>query len=121
VSKLRSAVRWPFEQVAGAVRNIGGFLRGIDAPDLIPPSIYGTLVWIRDTFPRSLGFAERARMFSASLAFAAVLVISSFGVLTAVGIAWAVFFGSLAALRIFPAVEARWPVDSDSWPFWEVQ
>lgn len=116
-----SAVTWPFRQLRGAIGNLGGFIRGIDAADLIPPSIYSTLLWIRDTFPRSLGFASRARMFTASIAFGFVLIISSLGVLTPLGIAWMAFFAPLAALRLIPVVEAHWPVSASDWPLWEVQ
>lgn len=121
MSRLKNAIAWPFRQARGTLANLGAFIGEIEAGDLLPPSILSTLLWIRDTFPRSLGFSERARMFTASIAFGAVLVISSLGVLTPVGIAWAVWFGGLAGLRLVPAVEERWPWDKSSWPFWEVQ
>jgi hypothetical protein len=118
---LVNALAWPFRQARGTLSNLGGFIGDIEAGDLLPPSVVSTLIWVRDTFPRSLGFSERARMFTASIAFGLVLVISSLGVLTPVGIAWAVFFGGLAALRLVPVVEDYWPWDASSWPFWEVR
>jgi len=107
-------------QIRGTIANSGQTIASISLLDLLPPSIVSTLLWIRDTVPRGLGFADRTGHITGVVALTIVLIISSFGLLTVFAIG---FFGvafPLALLRVVPFVNDNWPLSESAWPLWSV-
>lgn len=113
---------WPFRQLWAATQNLASTLRGVRLRDLLPPSILSTLMFVRDSLPRSMGFtSSRTSHLTGVVVFSIALVVFSFTLLTYVAIVWVLVFGGLGVLRLFPAVEARWPLTASSWPLWSVK
>lgn len=107
------------DQVSGTARNL--LSTDVDLIDVLPPSIVGTLLWMRDTIPRGLGFSSRTSHITGVFALAVVMIIASGTFLTVLAIAFVVVMLPIALLRYIPAVEQRWPVTAADWPFWTVK
>lgn len=113
---------WPFRQIRGWFGNVWLVLTTVSLRDLLPDWIISWLIFTRDSLPRSLGFTSSLPgHLTGVVVFTAALVISSAGFLTYVAIPYALFFGTIALLRLWPAVNQRWPFDESSWPLWEVR
>lgn len=113
---------WPFRQVYGWFGNVWLVLSTVSIRDLLPSWLISTLIFVRDSLPRSLGFTSSLpRHITGVFVFTVAMVVSSLGILTYVAIPYALFFGTLALFRLWPAVNQRWPVDESSWPFWTVR
>ncbi|MFC7216469.1 hypothetical protein ACFQO4_20635 [Saliphagus sp. GCM10025334] len=118
----KNVILWPFCQMKGWLANIWLVVSTVSIADLFPPWVVSTLIFIRDSLPRSLGFTSSLpRHITGVAVFTAAMVISSLGILTYVAIPYALFFGALALFRLWPAVNDRWPVDESSWPLWTVR
>lgn len=113
---------WIGDQIRGTAGNVRSLFSAATLQGLLPPYIYETLVWIRDTLPRSLGFTgSRIKQLTGVVAFSIVMVLASATLLTWVAVVYLIVFGSLGLLRLIPAVHRRWPVSASSWPFWTVK
>lgn len=111
----------PFDQLRGTASNVRDFASFTSLQELVPPAVYSTLVWMRDTLPRGLGFSERRRHITGVVGLAVVMIVASFTILTAVAIIFFVIAMPIAILRFIPAVNKRWPLAAADWPLWEVQ
>ncbi len=110
------------EQAQGTVDNVTDLYADIEAADLIPPSILSTLVFVRDSLPKALGFTDEAAQHIANVVvFSVVLVVASLTTLTVVAVVFFAIAMPVAVARLVPAVNDLWPVRSGDWPFWEVQ
>lgn len=113
---------WIGNQIRGTASNVRSLFSSATLKGLLPPSWYSTLIWIRDTLPRSLGFTgSRIKQLTGVVAFSIVLVIASASLLTYVAIVYLIIFGSIGLLRLIPAVHRRWPFSASSWPLWTVR
>lgn len=111
----------PLKQITGTLRNAWGLISNPDLGQLLPPFIVGLLIWMRDTIPRGLGFAERSAHITGVFALAIVMVVSSVGLLTYVAVVYLFIALPIALLRLVPAVERRWPFSAADWPLWTVR
>lgn len=111
----------PFDQLRGTVQNILEFLSFASLEELVPPAVYSSLVWIRDTIPRGLGFSDRRGHITGIVGLTVVMIVASLTILTAVAIVYFVIAMAIAVTRFIPAVDDRWPFSASAWPFWEVQ
>ena len=123
---IKTVILWPFQQVYGWLQNVWLVLMTVNFRDLFPgwivDQIVSTLVFIRDSLPRSLGFTSSLpRHITGVAVFTVAMIVASATALTYVAIPYALVFGSVALLRLWPAVNSRWPVDESSWPFWNVK
>lgn len=109
------------DEAEGTVDNVKGTASQMELVDVLPPSIAGTLIWARDTIPRGLGFADRTKNITGVIGLTFVMIIASATMLTYVAVAYAAIALPIALLRFIPAVDRRWPIDKESWPFWKVQ
>lgn len=117
-----SKLLWLPRQVEGWLRNVLKTVSSIRFRDIFPPAVLSTLAFIRDQIPIGLGFTKsRVQHVMGVISTSITLVVASFGILTFVGIGFLIVFGSLAALRFWPAVERRWPLSESDWPLWEVK
>jgi len=109
------------DQAVGTLANVRSLLSSATLDSLVPPSVYTTLVWARDTIPRAFGFSSRTGHITGIIGFTAVLIIGSFTILTAVAVLFFVAAIPIATLRLIPAVNDRWPFAPEDWPLWEVR
>ena len=111
----------PIAQLRGTLANAWATVTGASLADVLPPSIYSTIIWTRDTVPRGLGWADRRAHITGVIALTAVMIIASLSLLTTVAIAYFVVAFPIALLRLVPAVEQRWPWTASDWPLWTVR
>jgi len=119
---IRDAVLWLPRQMAGALKNFWALFSDTGLNDLLPQSWVDTIIWIRDSFPRSLGFADNPQeQLINVVVFTVAMVVVSLATLTYIAIPYALLFIPVALLRFWPAVDDRWPVSPSSWPLWSVR
>lgn len=115
-------VKFVSRQIRGTISNVIDTIGSVSPLDLLPPSIRSTLVWTRDMVPRGLGFAaDRGTHFTASWVLFGLLLVTTGWWLTILAVLFFVYSSVAVGIRFIPAVEKRWPVDEDSWPFWTVK
>lgn len=111
---------WLPRQLRGWGANLWDVVTTTRLGDVLPPSIVGLILFIRDSVPRSLGFTDSLmRHVTGVVVLVVFMVLASLGVLTIVALFYGVIFGSLALLRLFPAVNSRWPLSESDWPLWD--
>lgn len=122
MSRLKDAALWLPRQAKGTLSNAREAVSDFELGDLLPPWIAQTVVFVRDSLPRSIGFSSTAgEQLTATVTWSVALVVASATILTPVGVVWVLLFGPIALLRLIPAVEERWPLNEQSWPLWEVR
>jgi hypothetical protein len=116
-----TAISWIRTQVGGWANNVKETITGTGLSDILPPSWVSVLKFFLDSFPQALGFTDEPKEhIQGVIVFSTVLVVASFTTLTVVAAIFAAIFGPLALLRLWPAVEKRWPLSSDSWFLWSI-
>lgn len=111
---------WLREQAVGTAANVRRLLSSLSIDDLLPPSVVSTLVFVRDSVPRAFGFGTPEEHITGIVVFSAFLVIASFTLLTFVAVAFFLLAMPIALLRLIPAINKRWPLSAEMWPFWSV-
>ncbi|ARS90792.1 hypothetical protein [Natrarchaeobaculum aegyptiacum] len=114
---LSSVIR----QLRGTVSNITGLVGNLNPIALLPPTVRSSLVWVRDAYPRGLGFADRETHTMSFVAVFGLLLLKTGWWLTILSILYFVLMFPIVVARYIPAVEQRWPFDKDSWPFWTMK
>lgn len=118
---IRNSLGWLTRQVSGFYSGVRSYVGTVTFSDVLPPSLVGFLAFVLDAFPKSLGASDTpGQQLSAVLTASVAMIVASLGILTPIGILYAVVYGGIALLRFIPAVDRRWPFSTDSWPFWEV-
>lgn len=107
-------------QVKGWLANVLALFSPSTLEASMPPSVWSTLVFVRDSVPRGLGFTNRRDHIAGVIALTIVMVVSSLGTLTYVAIVYFFLFMPVALLRLWPVVDKYWPFSEKSWPFWSV-
>lgn len=109
-------------QLRGTVDNVRRLVSGTTLRDLLPPSIVSTLLFIRDSIPRALGFTDGPQAhLTGIIVFSVFLIIASLSLLTWVALLFAIVALPVAGLRLIPAVDDLWPLARADWPLWSVQ
>lgn len=109
MSRLTRALRWPFSQAAGFVRNARSAIRRTGPDDVLPPWIVSTLAWMRQQIPRTLGYGSAYEQMTGSIVLAIAMIVASFGILTWLAAFMLIpFFVGVA--RLLPVVDDNWPL-----------
>lgn len=113
---------WAGRQVRGWARNVYQLFTRLDPRQLLPAAWVSTLVFLRDSLPRALGFTRSNRShITGVVVFSIFLVVASFTILTYVAVLFFLLAMPIALLRLWPAVNQRWPLSASSWPLWTVK
>jgi hypothetical protein len=116
----RDILLWPFRQVYGLLLNWFDFFTSFDFADALPEAWRSTIVFLANSFPRSLGFtSDPGDQLVNVVIFTILMIVASATTLTAVAIIYALIFLPLALLRFWPVINDNWPVDENSW-IWSI-
>lgn len=114
-------ISWARDQVEGFLGSVTSVVRNTSISDLLPPSVVSTIRWVANTLPMSLGFTDGPRKHIIGVAVvSAGMVLVSLGTLTPIGIVYFVLLMPISLLRLWPAVNDRWPLGPEDWPFWNL-
>jgi len=115
------ALSWAGRQVRGWGANVRALFTRLDPRQLLPGAWVSTLLFLRDSLPRSLGFTNSARgHITGVVVFTIFLVVASFTILTYVAVAFFILAMPIALLRLWPFIDRHWPLDATKWPLWTV-
>lgn len=110
--KLKAAVSWPVEQVAGWWENTKAIVSSLSWEDAIPPAVLSSAAWTKEKLYLSLGIGTPQEQMSASFALGVAAWISS-AISLGLTIPIALFFTMTFVIGAF----RLWPVVDDVWPF----
>lgn len=110
---LLDVLTWPFRQVWAGLTNLYRALtEDVTLREILIPSIYSALMWLRVQIPYAFGFDTREHMLTGSFVLAVFAFF--FGFISA-GATWVLigvfaFTFAVGLLRFLPVVERYWPL-----------
>jgi len=110
VPRLRAVISWVAAQFWGFLDNVMGILREMAPDDVVPPSVWDTIVWFWERFLAVFGLREPIDQILSSLSLIAFWIVTSYLSLgfTAVFVLLTIPFFIFGVLRLIPFVDEKW-------------